>query len=339
MAMYCPQCSTTFEQRLQCPACGVRLLVQESRHSRGFAVLARGWQHTSWGRIFIGLMLAQGLFYGMRHLLTGVLLVVQGPNAMPEVLASLPGLISVQVMQVVSLLLGGLLAGAGRRGGFGQGLVLGLLNGLVAVLAQQWPATASHSLLPIYCQPLLQAFVGAFGGWLGGTIWKPLAIMLGPDGVAIHRKPLQLPKTPLFAGPIHWFRIAFGTVFTVGGCLSATYLLERAVVVSNDALAMDGYMQEKVVTWEMKALAMLLGSALAGICTTNGFKQGLIVGVLSGTSLAIAVAFRSAGFDVIALTMVSAVTLGLAGGTFGGQLFPPITRFMRPKGMGPASVR
>ena len=32
------------------------------------------WQQTAWGRILIGLILAQGLFYGLRHLVTGILL-------------------------------------------------------------------------------------------------------------------------------------------------------------------------------------------------------------------------------------------------------------------------
>src|SRR5579872_5760785 len=102
MAMYCPQCSTSFEQRLQCPTCGVRLIVPESRRGRGLALFARGWQHTAWGRVIISLLLAQGLFYGLRHLLTGIILAVQGQGSVQEVLATPPGLIGVQVLQVVA---------------------------------------------------------------------------------------------------------------------------------------------------------------------------------------------------------------------------------------------
>ena len=339
MAMFCPQCSTSFEQRLQCPTCGVRLVVPESRRSRGgIALLAHGWQHTPWGRLFIGLLLAQGLFYGLRHLLTGVIILVEGHGSIHEALMTLPGLIGVQVLQVVALLLGCMLAGAGQRGGFVLGLLLGVVNGGVAVIAQQWPATASHSLLPAYCQPLIQGAVGAFGGWIGCTIWKPLALVLGPEAASVKRKAVTAPPTAMFAGRVHWFRILFGTGFAVAGCLSATYLLERALLASNDALATDGYMQEKVVTWEIKALAMLLGSALAGTCTTNGFKQGLFVGVLSGCVLNAVLAYRGAHLDVVGLTMVSSLSLSVAGGWFGSQLFPPVSAFSRPKGMGPASV-
>jgi hypothetical protein len=338
MAMFCPQCNTTFEQRLQCPTCGVRLVVPEKGYSRQLVLFARGWQHTSWGRVIVGVMLAEGLFYGLRHLLTGVIVLVDGPGSIHETLATLPGLIAVQALQVVALLLGGMLAGAGRRGGFLLGLLLGVVNGVLAVIAQQWPATASHSLLPVYYQPVILGFVGGFGGWIGGTIWKPLAQVHGPDSATIKRKVEVQPPTPMFAGKIHWIRILCGTAFAIAGALSATYLLDRAILASNDTLATDGYLQEKVVTWEIKALAMLLGSALAGTCTTNGFKQGLFVGLLSGAILNAVLAYRGVPLQAIGLTMVSALSLSVAGGWFGAQLFPPITSPSRQKGMGPASV-
>ena len=338
MAMYCPQCSTSFEQRLQCPTCGLRLVVAESQRTRRFGLFARGWQHTSWGRVVISLMLAQGLFYGLRHLLTGVLLALQDQGSVQESLATLPGLIGVQVLQVMALLLGGLLVGAGRRNALVLGFALGGLNGAVAVLAQQWPATASHSLLPVYYQPLIQGFVGAFGGWLGGTIWKPLAVVLRPQGATGKRKVLPQPTTSMFAGRIHWLRVLCGATFAIVGCLSATYLLDRAILVSNGGIEADSYLQEKVVTWEIKALATLLGGALAGACATNGFKQGLLTGVLTGAALNVALAFRAAHLDVVALTMLSSLSLSLAGGWFGGQLFPPTSPYKRQKGMGPASI-
>lgn len=338
MAMYCPQCSSSFEQRLQCPTCGIRLVVPETLRG-GFGLLTQGWQHTPVGRIFIGLLLAQGLFYGLRHLLTGLLLLLlHGPSNMQEALTTLPGLVGVQALQIVALLLAGLVAAAGQRSGLLLGLVLGVVNGVIAVIAQQWPATATHSLLPPYGQPLIQGFVGAVSGVMGGTIWKPLAVVLAPDSAQMKRKPLTRPKVPLFAGKIHWIRILCGSALTVAGCLSAHFMLERALLASGDALVTETYWQEKVVTWEIKALAMVLGGALAGIGTTNGFKQGVFVGILSGAVLNIALALRSADWVVIVLTMTSALCLSLAGGWFGGQLFPPLSNYKRARGLGPASV-
>jgi hypothetical protein len=52
----------------------------------------------------------------------------------------------------------------------------------------------------------------------------------------------------------------------------------------------------------------------------------------------VVLALRATHLDVVALTMVSSLCLSLAGGWFGCQLFPPISGFKRPKGMGPASI-
>ena len=71
MAMVCTRCSTTHEQRLQCPSCGGRLEYWNPRR-RWFDGDARRWMQTPWGRIFLGVALAQGLFYGARHGLTAV---------------------------------------------------------------------------------------------------------------------------------------------------------------------------------------------------------------------------------------------------------------------------
>jgi hypothetical protein len=336
MAMFCPKCSTSFEQRIQCPTCDVRLMVLDTGRSRG--LFARGWQHTPAGRVVVGLMIAQGLFYGLRHFLTGILLLTVGHDWLPEVLASLPGLVTVQVLQVTALLLGGLLVGAGQRGGLVLGLLLGMLNGTVAVIAQQWPATATQTFIPTYGQPVIQGAVGAVGGWLGCTIWRPLVTLLGPSSAQVKRVAVAAPTVSPFAGRIHWLRILLGAAFAVAGCLSATYLLERVAMVSNEALVTDGYWQEKVVTWEIKALAMLLGGALAGACTTNGAKQGVFVGIFSGLALTGATATRGPTLQIIGLTMVYSLSLALVGGWFGGQLFPPVSPFKRLRGMGPASL-
>src|ERR1700688_1040411 len=78
MAMVCPQCNRSFAQHLNCPECGGRLLFQA--HTRGVTseeILAGNrsqWQQTPWGRMAVGLILAQGLAYGLQQLLTAGLL-------------------------------------------------------------------------------------------------------------------------------------------------------------------------------------------------------------------------------------------------------------------------
>src|SRR5260370_25549104 len=61
MAMVCPQCRGSFSQRLDCPQCGVRLVFQDARHGRDESSdgLPANWQQTPWGRLVVGLLLAQ----------------------------------------------------------------------------------------------------------------------------------------------------------------------------------------------------------------------------------------------------------------------------------------
>src|SRR5262245_32880201 len=73
MAMVCPQCNRAFEQHLNCPDCGGRLLFQANTRAVSSDADNAGdagqWQQTPWGRMMVGLIMAQGLAYGMQQLL------------------------------------------------------------------------------------------------------------------------------------------------------------------------------------------------------------------------------------------------------------------------------
>src|SRR5262245_19476335 len=112
MAMLCPQCNQSFEQRLHCPQCGRRLVYQNAAPSNKPAAPFSGWQQTPWGRILIGLVLAQGLFFGLRQLFAAGLLASAGEEP-ADFWATLTGLMVLQGLQLVGLLIGGVLAGAG----------------------------------------------------------------------------------------------------------------------------------------------------------------------------------------------------------------------------------
>ena len=107
MAMVCPQCQGAFSQRLQCPTCGVRLEYQAMRRAAGGGPeRLRTWQQAPWARIFIGLLLAQGLYYGLLHLCKAGLLVVSD-QAARDVWVTLSGLLLLQALQLLGLLVGG----------------------------------------------------------------------------------------------------------------------------------------------------------------------------------------------------------------------------------------
>jgi hypothetical protein len=335
MAMVCPKCSTFHEQRLQCPSCGTRLLYRDLRGGqRRLRLPGARWQQTPWGRILIGLILAQGLFFGLRQMLTGVLLAVHGDDAGSEVSRALYDLAVLQTLQVVTLLVGCILAGSGQRAGIVLGALVGIWNGVLTALVHTGP-TYTVSAMSLYVQPLLHTVFGAVGGWIGCVVWRPLPTLTAPDGAPQARKAPQRRKISLFAGRVAWLRVLAGAALAVAGTLSATLLLRFALEAGKGKISIPAEIQDRVFTWEIQALALLLGGALAGATTANGTKQGLFVGV--ATSMAL-VALQSQSPQAVAVTVACCFSLTLLGGWFGGQLFPPVVKYGSTRGLGPASV-
>jgi hypothetical protein len=332
MAMVCPQCSTIEEQRLQCPRCGARLV---HRDPLGLRVRMARWQQTPWGRIVIALMLAQGMFYGLRHLLTGVLLGVSGAASAQEAWGSIHGLLLLQAAQMLSLILAGLIAGGGQQHGMVQGAVVGSFNGVLAVLLRQNPAQGLTTVA-VYGQPLLHAAFAALGGCLGSLIWKPLPAQSRPSDAPAPRKGRTGRKRSAFAGPIAWFRVLTGITLAVGGSLSAAYIFDKVLDLGAGRLGTTAVIQDRIITWEIKALALVVGGALAGATTANGLKQGLVVGLFACLIL-ISVEGRHVDrwLELAVFTFISALSLTLVGGWFGSQLFPPVVKHPR-RGLGSA---
>jgi hypothetical protein len=335
MAMVCPQCNDSYEQRLQCPSCGVRLIYQQSRPTASSTAPEQGgrWQQTPWGRILVGLLLAQGLYYGLRHLCTAGLLAT-GEGSASSVWATLYGLIFLQGLQALGLLVGGALAGAGKRQGIVYGAVIGVWNGVISVLVQP-DGGNSLTAVTLYGQPILQTAFGAVGGLVGMLIWKPLPVLTMPSAP---RGPLPVPRPRsrlvLFAGPIAWGRVLAGTAVAVGGSIWANVILELMLEASEGKLTISTHLQAQLVTWEITTLAILVGSGLAGASTNNGLKQGLCVGLAAGVILAgIRLSSAIPSFDSIVYTATTTIAVALLGGWFGGQLFPPL---LRRKRLGPA---
>jgi hypothetical protein len=352
MAMVCPQCNGSFEQRLQCPACGVRLLYQASRQASAAGVPGQAgqWQHTRWGRILVGLLLAQGLYHGLRQLCDAGILAVS-EEASRDVWKTLCGLMLLQALQGLGLLVGGLFAGAGQRRGLLLGTVVGVWNGVIFILLDQFTARspgngmALGQALPLntvtaYGEPILMTAFGAVGGLLGSLIWKPLPALPLPgqnerkaNGKVAGREP-----SSLFAGPVAWVRVALGIAVVVGGALCAHVILHFVLEASEGKLTIRSRLQAQLVTLEICALAVLLGSSLAGATTRNGLKQGLCVGLgASVILLVLSLGSPQISLNEIIFKGLSTAFLALAGGWFGGQLFPPIVQPARRKKMHAAS--
>jgi hypothetical protein len=332
MAMVCPQCNNSFQQRMQCPTCNVRLIYQNTRAGTPSASPEEPsghWQQTPWGRILVGLLLAQGLYYGLRHLCTAGLLAT-GEEPAGNVWRTLYGLIFLQGLQALGLLAGGALAGAGKRQGIVYGAIIGVWNGVISVLVKPDQA---HSLtaVTLYGQPILQTAFGALGGLIGMLIWKPLPALALPTP---QRKLLPVPVLPrgpsVFAGPISWPRVLTGVAVAVGGTIWANVILEMVLEASEGKLTISNHLQAQLVTWEITTLAILFGSALAGATTANGLKQGLCVGLgAAAVMLGIRAGSQNVSLDYLIYTGATTLAVALLGGWFGGSLFPPLTRRKR----------
>jgi hypothetical protein len=333
MAMLCPQCRSSFAQRLHCPNCGVRLVYQDARHGPddGPDGLPASWQQTPWGRLIVGLLLAQGLYYVLRNLCTAGLLVAREEPA-SGVWATLTGLIVLQVLQATSVLAAGLLTGAGQRRGLLYGAVVGVWNAVFFILIQIWTGQPLTTI-DLFGQPVLQVAFGALGGLVGSLIWRPLLLELMPIQPRKSLPSLAIRKGPsVFRGPVAWGRVLTGITVAVGGVFWVDMIRDSVMEASEGKLRIDTQLQADLVTWEISALAMLAGGALAGATTRNGAKQGLCVGIGTGTVLSgIRLASITHTPELLLLTLVSALTLAFVGGWFGSHLLPPVYRSARRK--------
>jgi hypothetical protein len=309
------------------------LLYQAHRRPAGEGSLESGayWHNTPWGRILVGLLLAQGLSHGLRTLCDAGFLAV-GDAATQGVWTTLFGLILLQGLQGVSLVLGGAVAGAGQARAIFYGAIVGLWNGLL-LLAVQYLNGESQTQAILYGQPPLHLLFGALGGLLGKLIWKPLPALdvpaaMGKPKVAVSTHG----KRSMFSGPVAWVRVGAGVALAAGGAVWTKVILDLIVDASQGKLTPTSHLQAQLVTWEIFALGMLGGGGIAGATTSNGSKQGLCVGL--GTA-ALLVGFSLGRPNVIPEQLVFTVSCSLAltlvGGWFGGQLFPPILAPRRKK--------
>jgi hypothetical protein len=329
MAMACPQCGKNYEQRLDCQLCGVRLVFHDARRLAGQRSRLSGrWQQTAWGRVLIGLFVAQGLLYALRQLLSGALQVLQADSSPEEVWGSPTGVILLGCLSLGTLLVGAVFAGAGQARGPLLGTIVAVGNSVLTILWQRAPGKV-FTPLEMYGQPLLQAAFGALGGWVGMLVWRPL-----PSGEPrfkdVKKGPRAFRADSLFAGKVAWVRVGVGALLAVAGTLSAGALFDMAIDASDGKLATSDEMQDYVIIWEIKALAMLLGGGLAGATTRNGAKQGLAVGIIcSAILIGIGINRQPRWLLAAGLALASALPLCLAGGWFGSQLFPPVFRLRR----------
>jgi hypothetical protein len=328
MALACPQCKQVFEKNGVCPLCNVILLYHadnlktDSPSASDAVEPVSPWQQTPWGRIVIGLILAQGLSFGLEQLLTaGFLATSDAANPW----ATVWGLVIRHTIAAVALIVGGVLAGAGQTRGIVYGAIVGLANGLISLILHSKDAESEWLA---YGEPVLHLAVGAIGGGLGMLIWRPAPTLadLGGDTPAPEvASSIASFFSNLFTGQIHIARVCAGAFIIVIGVVWAKAIMNMILRYSQGTLSITSHVQAELVSLEIAALFALLGSAIAGATTANGFKQGVCVG-LGASAIVLGIQISSPRFtiDSALLTVVGIIIIALVGGWFGGQLFPPL---------------
>ncbi len=326
MAMVCPRCLQTYEQQLFCRDCGCRLQFQADNleHTPVLPPDPEGpWQHTPWGKILVGLLLALGLNYGLQQLCVGWQL-GGTDTALAGPWSTLPGMALLLVLQGISLIVGSAITGAGQQRGLLYGSVVGLISGGAFLALQRHQGDGQPDVL-MFAQPVLHALFGMLGGHVGMLIWSPPPSIPLTTNVPKQAKPKTSLLAWLFHGRIHYGRVFAGVFVVVAGVVWSKVILDYALKASNGTLAISSHLQARMIGWEIAALATLLGAGLAGATTFNGLKQGLFVGL----GAAVVVLGIQIGNDKLVVESLFAMLgsvflLSLAGGWFGGQLFPPI---------------
>jgi hypothetical protein len=336
MAMVCPQCSGTFEQRLQCPSCGVRLVYQAFRPSG--VVTSEGdssssWQHTPWGRILVGLLVAQGLSYGLQQAFTAGLMASVGDHE-GNVWMTLTGLLVLQGLQLLGLLAGGTLVGAGQRRALLYGALVGVWNGLL-FLVLHGGLWNTFSPVTLYGQPILQMAFGAVGGYVGMLIWPPPPALAAPARMTLRQARPTRKAAGSLDGPILWWRVLAGAGLAIAGCVFASAILDFVLEAGRGRFSVRTHLEDQLLTIEIIALVVFTGGALAGANTANGLKQGLVVGVgVATVMLGLKLGATRFHLEAVVMDLLLGFGMSLAGGWFGSQLFPPLLP-PRPKGLGP----
>ncbi len=330
MAMFCPQCNKVYEQQAMCSDCNLRtLFYAQNLLGPAAPVPDEGqWQQTPWGKIILGVILTQGLCFGLQYLLSSFFLAAGNDNQ--STWQTLWGIAALHALQAVCLLVGGALTGAGQPRALLFGSFVGLANGIIFLILQRDTAESNFGMV-VYALPLVHMVLGALGGMIGKYIWRPappVSLMeTSPAGDAI-----SMPDYwgKLWSGPVHLGRVFAGIFLVVVGAVWSNTILDFVLRNSNGTLTLSSHLQAQLVSWEISALVTLLGAGCAGATAMNGIKQGICVGLGSIVLLVgIQMGNPKVTLEMLIVNVASVFILAMVGGWFGAQMFPPLVKRRR----------
>jgi hypothetical protein len=320
---------------LVCTQCSVPTVAGETGRPVDESGPLAGW--------LVGLLLAQGLYYALRHLGSAWLLAGGGPEAESEFWdGRLAGLVAQQAIQAFALFLGAMVAAAGRPRALALGAVFGLVNAALLLGFQLWRGQPSVEV-NWYVGLLLHVFVGAAGAAVGCRLWRPapeLPQLAGEGRTGRELLTTILPEQApeLQVEPVRWQRIVVGVAVAVGGTIGAR-LIRDLVVMAGGGTGRE-MMQSQFIAWEIATVAQVLGGVIAGAgsrrAAANGFSVGvpaaIILAVVQATAVVhlprfggawlLGAAVAEGGPAAFIIQGVQALALGVLGGWLGGLILP-----------------
>jgi hypothetical protein len=276
----CPRCRGLTQDTFLCPRCGVQTHEAENAEGEVAATIAPDPPTVIHG-VLIGLLIAQGATYALRHLVSAALLFNQEWGPESAFWATFAGTVTTQTIQAIALLLAAIVAGAGQSRPLFVGVLLGAMNALLFWVFQVVVRQPIEPLM--YAQPFFQAAFGTIGSVLGARIWRPappppaLAATSGPDEESLS---IVLPEESeiLLEEPFPWLRFTAATLVAIGGTFGAPWIRDFIVIAAGGTRY---EMQSNFITWQIAAFSQIMGGVIAGANSRHGAIYGFWVGILT----------------------------------------------------------
>lgn len=329
MELFCPACQAEFTGINRCPRCGGRVFRPDEVTADGRPKPRP--RSTPVGRVAVGVGVAVGVYLGLAEAAAGCA-VALGLDLAGWVIG----------LRAAAVLAGGVLSGAGRRGGFGVGAVVGGgCGGLV--LAAEFVASAGLPPHPA-AVPAVLGLVGGLAGLVGGRVWPAPPALDLPAPEPRRSSSIRLPAEPKVTdgGPsVAWVRVLVGAAVIAAGVLLADAARVQAQAATRGALRVESRETGRLLSTSLAVLVGLTGGVMAAAGTGFGPRQGGLAGVVGAAGVVGGVVLLPlppvpaaylldrlgvAAADPVGLAAVAAGTaaVGLVGGWFGGTLFPPL---------------
>jgi hypothetical protein len=300
---------------------------------------------TTAGRVSVGVLVTLGGFLGLREWVAAGL--AGAGLAEDEWWATATAAWVTLGLRATAAVAGGLIAGAGRAGGWMSGaLAGGVAGGLL--LAADMTARPSGPGTVAYLSAAAVAAAGLLAGFIGSLTWpapidlpKPHA---GSRGSSLLRLAQELDEARK-GRPTSWLRIIIGACVAFCGIVGADVLRTGLSASSGGTLHMGSSFHAPIVCLELAAAVVFFGGTAAGASTGAGTRHGLLAGFAAAAgAVALTVTNTQSIFPAVegffwvigvptenirhttslAELFVAVWAVCAVGGWFGGQLLPPL---------------